>query len=710
MRTRIPALLLGLAAFLPSTPARAQVPAGADFQLNEGLGTQAGRTPIGAALPNGTYVVVWNTHGQPQGNVDDVFARRFDARGQLLGAEFRVNTYTTGYQLERRARPAVDARGNFVVVWTNDFAGAAPSAVFGQRFAPDGSRQGGEFAVSTGTRATDYAQVARAADGRFIAVWEVEGGDGSGTGLYGRRFSADGTAQGVVFAVNTFTAGSQYAPQLAMRGSGAGFVVVWTSLAQDGSGAGVFAQRFDEVNQRLGAEFRVNTTTAGSQYAPSLAMAADNRFTVAWTSVGQDGSAEGVVARRFDANASALGAEFLVNQYTPGPQGAPSLSADQAGNFVVEWYGTSAQGAGSLSARRFAASGTPRGGDFPVATGGAAIIGSSALASDGVGNFAVTYFVDGPTSTDHARARRFQGLVPAALSVDGSANGVLEPGESAIVVPSWRNVNGAAQTFAGLATSFTGPGGAVYTIQDGIAAYGTAADGATLFCSDCYRVAVPNVRPVIHWDPILEERLTPDTQGQDKLWALHVGNSFTDVPSSSSYFRFVEILLHRGITGGCAGTAYCPGNSTTRAQMAVFLLVSKEGAGYAPAACGTPLFPDVPAANTYCRWVEELVRRGVTSGCGSGLFCPDAAVTREQMAVFVLRTLDPTLDPPACAPPNVFGDVPESSPFCRWIEELSRRGIATGCGNGSFCPGQSVTREQMAVFLSVTFGLTLYGP
>jgi len=214
---------------------------------------------------------------------------------------------------------------------------------------------------------------------------------------------------------------------------------------------------------------------------------------------------------------------------------------------------------------------------------------------------------------------------------------------------------------------------------------------------------------VIHWDATLEERLTPDAQGQDKLWAVHVGDSFTDVPSSSPFFRFVEILLHRGITSGCAGTAYCPGNSTTRAQMAVFLLVSKEGAGFAPAACGTPVFADVPATNAYCRWVEELVRRGVTSGCGGGNFCPDAAVTRDQMAVFLLRTLDPVLDPPACAPPNLFGDVPETSAFCRWIEELARRGISTGCGGGNFCPQQPVTREQMGAFLSVTFGLTLYG-
>ena len=84
-------------------------------------------------------------------------------------------------------------------------------------------------------------------------------------------------------------------------------------------------------------------------------------------------------------------------------------------------------------------------------------------------------------------------------------------------------------------------------------------------------------------------------------------------------------------------------------------------------------------------------------------------MTRDQMAVFVLRTLDPAIDPPACAPPNLFLDVPETSGFCRWIEELASRGIVSGCGGGNYCPSAAVTREQMSVFLAVTFGLALYG-
>ena len=53
--------------------------------------------------------------------------------------------------------------------------------------------------------------------------------------------------------------------------------------------------------------------------------------------------------------------------------------------------------------------------------------------------------------------------------------------------------------------------------------------------------------------------------------------------------------------------------------------------------------------------------------------------------------------------------MPASSPYCRYIEEMARRGITAGCGGGRFCPGDAVTREQMAVFLTAAFGLTLYG-
>jgi hypothetical protein len=305
-----------------------------------------------------------------------------------------------------------------------------------------------------------------------------------------------------------------------------------------------------------------------------------------------------------------------------------------------------------------------------------------------------------------------QSVAPFALSVDAAGNRVLQPNELVAMAPSWTNTGASAIALAGTTSGFTGPGGAAYENPDAAATYGTIAAGGQGSCADtgdCYLIRVnASTRPVTHWDAAIDETVTPT--GAVKTWALHIGDSFADVPPASPFYRFVETILHKGVTGGCAAAAYCPVASTTRAAMAVFVLAAREPRGYAPPPCGAaPVFADVPVTSPFCRWVEEVARRGAAGGCGGGNYCPATPVTRDQMAVFVLRTLDPALAPPACATP-MFADVPASSPYCRWIEELARRGVVTGCGGGNYCPAGEVSREQMAVFLTATFGLALFGP
>src|SRR6185295_11716054 len=209
-----------------------------------------------------------------------------------------------------------------------------------------------------------------------------------------------------------------------------------------------------------------------------------------------------------------------------------------------------------------------------------------------------------------------------------------EPGETVDVRPSWFNANGAAQTVGGVLTRLTGPAGPTYTITDGAAIYPTIANNASAGCTECYLVSVsaPATRPARHWDATAVETLTPDTQGQAMKWTLHVGASFDDVPTSNGFYRFIETLLHKGVTVGCGGATFCPGDFVTREQIPVFALVAREGAGYAPPACTTPVFNDVPASSGFCRFIEELARRGVVAGCGGGSYCPRDPVTREQLA------------------------------------------------------------------------------
>jgi len=306
-------------------------------------------------------------------------------------------------------------------------------------------------------------------------------------------------------------------------------------------------------------------------------------------------------------------------------------------------------------------------------------------------------------------------LSPAGLAVDAAGNGVLEVGENAVVSPSWTNSGFNALDVTGTVTDFSGPSGPTYTITDAAASYGSLAPGATAACTDCYGVQVTvATRPATHWDASLTElagNFALAATSTQKVWTLHVGGSFTDVPSSSGFYPSIENVLHNGVTAGCGdGTTFCPGDTVTRQQMAVFLLKASDGAAYVPPACTTQVFTDVSCASPFAPWVNELAARGVTAGCGDGTtYCPTDPTSRQQMAVFLLKAKEgSSYTPPACST-EVFSDVPCASPFAAWVNELVARGVTAGCGGGLYCPTSEVARQQMAVFLVKTFGLLLYG-
>src|SRR5207249_118900 len=146
-------------------------------------------------------------------------------------------------------------------------------------------------------------------NGDFVVAWSSQGQDGSGWGVYARQYDHNGSPQSSEFRVNTFTLGDQRDPVVGMDDSG-NFVVVWASQGQDGSGWGAYGQRFDNNAQRQGGEFRANTTTAGDQQHPSVAVDNYGNFFVTWSSPDGDGS--GVWARHYDAAGVAHGNEFLV--------------------------------------------------------------------------------------------------------------------------------------------------------------------------------------------------------------------------------------------------------------------------------------------------------------------------------------------------------------------------------------------------------------
>jgi hypothetical protein len=173
-----------------------------------------------------------------------------------------------------------------------------------------------------------------------------------------------------------------------------------------------------------------------------------------------------------------------------------------------------------------------------------------------------------------------------------------------------------------------------------------------------------------------------------------VSTSFFDTPTHFSR-EFVEQIFGAGITAGCATDLYCPNGPISRGQMAVFIETSL---GNPPSACAGR-FTDVPATDPFCGFIERLAADGITGGCTATQFCPNDPVSRGQMAVFIEAALGRAAG--ACAG-TVFSDVTAASVgpvFCGFIERLAADGITGGCGGGLFCPNNSVTRGEMAVFL-----------
>ncbi len=182
--------------------------------------------------------------------------------------------------------------------------------------------------------------------------------------------------------------------------------------------------------------------------------------------------------------------------------------------------------------------------------------------------------------------------------------------------------------------------------------------------------------------------------------------TFNDVSTDYWAFSFIEILAANGITAGCGGGNYCPNDPVSRAQMAVFLERGINGATFIPPPATGNVFDDVGATDFAAAFIEQLFADGITAGCGGGNYCPNNNVTRAQMAVFLLRArYGSTYSPPPAI--GVFADVPIGSFADAFIEQLAAEGITSGCGGGNYCPNDTITRAQMAVFMVRTFNLTL---
>ncbi len=292
----------------------------------------------------GDFVVVWEGYGA----ADDygIYAQIFDASGTPVGDAFLVNKIVTGDQSEPAV--AMDAIGDFVVSWTSNDSRDPDGGIYARRFSVQGAALTDEIQVNTTiTGRQEESAIACDDSGDFVVVWQAA--DGSAHGIYSQRFNASGAKLGGQTAVNTYTTNEQINPAVAMDSAG-DYVVAWQSFGQDGSGYGVYARRYTAAGAaKDSSEFLVNQTTVNWQITPDVSMAADGRFTIVWSAFGQDNTTAskptydyGIFARMYNADGSdyrgttggALG-EFRINATVAGDQLTPAVSVSRDDSRIV---------------------------------------------------------------------------------------------------------------------------------------------------------------------------------------------------------------------------------------------------------------------------------------------------------------------------------------------------------------------------------------
>ncbi|MGG7565377.1 Ig-like domain-containing protein [Rhodovulum sp. DZ06] len=369
------------------------------------------------------YVTAWRSHGQdldPASNNGGVYVQVSDLDGNPVGLPFAAHVNRSDNQYE----PSVVglANGGYVVIWADNsgrnpdgFAAGETSGagLYGQVFGVDNQPVGGSFLVNDVTvSGQSQPSVEALADGGFMVAWGDDGSrDGSGWGVFGRAFDADGTARDVSFQVNQATDSTQYTPNIVQLAGGQ-LVAVWyaesSGASGDGSGAAVAARMLNPDGTPAGAEFIVNTTTLNGQYEPHVAALADGGFVVTWTdqSNALDGSNYAVMMQRYDAAGAPVDGERLVNSDYTGTQWEPDVIGLEGGGWVVAWTDDRADGGGyGVFAQVYAADGSRIDGQMQLNDATSGSQSQASLAALPGGGFAVSFIgQDGSSGGVYTRA------------------------------------------------------------------------------------------------------------------------------------------------------------------------------------------------------------------------------------------------------------------------------------------------------------------
>lgn len=277
--------------------------------------------PSVVALPSDEWVVSFIDSKK------NVWTRRYfkDGTPSMGKVEMRANTTTKGGQTNPKA--SISSNNNIMVVWESPIFGKEVSEVVGRIFDPTGKEVKEEFQINTYYKDSQSSPSVAGGPDRFVVVWESMAQDGSGDGVFGQLFYGDGKTLGNEFQINKSIQDFQRQPSVAMASSGH-FLVAWNGYSQTpGSISDIFAKTYDKDGEQVADEFIVNSTLAKSQEKPFVVSAPNKtEFIIAWESKDQDGSGLGVYMRKFNVSGQALSNEVQINATTGGDQRNVSLS------------------------------------------------------------------------------------------------------------------------------------------------------------------------------------------------------------------------------------------------------------------------------------------------------------------------------------------------------------------------------------------------
>ncbi|MBI9038752.1 MAG: T9SS type A sorting domain-containing protein [Bacteroidales bacterium] len=366
-----------------------------NFKVNDDIGSENQGNPSIAKDDNDNFIIAWIDNRNGFGNsynYGSIYAQRFSSDGTALGSNILANYDSTESLLHFTTSIAVDAEGNFVIVWDACISGD-PSNIFAQRFSSDGTPLGENFLVNNNGRYLNYCPVvACKKNGDFIIVWG-DSDDGSknkyafrdlddenilesnssktkkGTepDIFAQQYLSDGTPLAGNFKVNDDIGNTdQVYPDIAVDTNG-NFIIIW----QDNRNVDwdLYIQRFLSDGTPVGSNLKLIDSLACSYNAhPSISTDADGNFIIVWNDK-RNGNYD-IFAQRYLFDGTPIGNNFRVNDdNSNNSQSYPNISVNEFGNFIIAWNDLR-NGYKDVYAQRYLSNGTALGSNYMISNTG----------------------------------------------------------------------------------------------------------------------------------------------------------------------------------------------------------------------------------------------------------------------------------------------------------------------------------------------------